>query len=151
MDYAALAGTILYALAYLALGIGLITLNFLCFEWFTKFSVHKEVFLTQNESLGHIMRGQIIAVGILTMSMIYFLGVSHSKGAEVMELKMALASIVAFGLVGIVMLQGSLALFTRYLHLEREIIAEDNRALARTVEGYLIAIACIIAAALYAY
>lgn len=151
MDYAALAGTILYALAYLVLGIGLITLNFFCFEWFTKFSVHKEVFLSQNESLGHIMRGQIIAIGILTMSMIYFLGVSYSKGVELMDLKMAIVSIIAFGIIGIIMLQGSLAIFTRYFHLEREIIAEDNRALARTVEGYLIALACIIAAALYAY
>jgi uncharacterized membrane protein YjfL (UPF0719 family) len=151
MDYTALAGTILYAFAYLALGIGLITLNFLCFEWFTRFSVRKEVFLTQNESLGHIMRGQVIAIGILTMSMIYFLGVSHSKDAQIMDLKMAIMSIIAFGFIGIIMLQGSLALFSRYFHLEREIIAEDNRALARTVEGYLIAIACIIAAALYAY
>ena len=109
MDYIALAGTILYALAYLALGIGLIALNFLCFECFTKFSVHKEVFLSQNESLGHIMRGQIIAVGILATSMIYFLGVTHSQGtgveASVVELKMAILSIIAFGLIGIVMLQ----------------------------------------------
>ncbi len=138
MDYTAFIGTILYALVYLGTGIGMIVLNFLCFEWFTKFSVRKEVFLSQNESLGHILRGQVIAVGILMMSMIYFLGVSHSKslaaGAAAIELKIAILSIIAFGLVGIILLQGSIALFTRYLHLEREIIAEDNRALARTVE-----------------
>ncbi len=85
------------------------------------------------------------------MSMIYYLGVSHSKNPSFNDLWTAVMAIVSFGLVGIIMQQGSLAIFARYLHLEREIIAEDNRALARTVEGYLIAIACIIAAALYAY
>ena len=130
---------------------GIIFLNFVAFEIFTRFSVRKELFTVQNESLGYILRGQIIAMGIQIMSMIYYIGVSHSKDSSLMDLKTSLMSIVAFGLVGIIMQQGSLAIFARYLHLEREIIAEDNRALARTVEGYLIAIACIIAAALYAY
>ncbi len=142
---------VLFGLSYFIIGILLFVLNLYFFEKASPFSVKDEVFGTQNKALGHIVRGQLFGQGIMIATLIYFLGATYDHNFSLDILLGSIISIVSFGLVGIVLFQGSIYIIGKVIPLEKEIIIDNNEALGSIIEGFLIAIALILSVSLYSY
>lgn len=142
---------LLFGLSYFVVGILLFVLNLYIFEKVTSFSVKEEVFGTQNKALGHIVHGQLLGQGIMIATLIYFLGATYDHNFTLDILLGSMVSIVSFGLVGIVLFQGSLFVIGKVVPLEKEIIIDNNETLGLIVEGFLVAIALILSVSLYSY
>ena len=108
MDFSSLLPTVYAVLSgcvYLLVAIVLFGVNFYVFEKITPFDVKAETLVTQNDALGHILRGQLFAQGIMTSLVIYCLGITLEHGMSAEKFFGSVLGVIAFGIFGIVLLQ----------------------------------------------
>ncbi len=142
---------VLSGCAYLLVAALLFVCNFWIFEKITPFDAKAETLVTQNDALGHILRWQLLSQGIMTSSVIYFLGITMEHGVSWQKFFDSILSVIAFGIFGILLLQCTLVILSKILPLEKEIIADQNVTLGKIIEWLLIAMGLIISVSLYAY
>lgn len=143
---------VLAGLCYLFLGISLLTLSLWLFESWTHFDVRHEILHVQNKALSDIIRGVMIAQGVIIAAAIFFTGYTPESGTPILQVFLpSLLWSGVFGVLGMIFLQGILSLFFRVRHLEKEILIDQNTALSRIVEGTLVALALIVAISFYSY
>lgn len=144
--------SLLSAGVYFVTGLVLFILNLSVFEMWSRFDVRKEIFQTQNRALGLVVRGQIIAQGILIASLIFFTG--HPVDASFLNpnsFTLSLANTIGFWLLGIALMQGTIFGLLKIRNVEKEILIDHNEALAFALEAFLIALSLIVSVALYSY
>jgi uncharacterized membrane protein YjfL (UPF0719 family) len=155
MDILASQGAFLAALvsgvAYLSVAAMLFMANLWLFERWTPFNVKEAIFDTQNRAIGQIVRGQLIAQGIMIGSLIYFTGSTPEHIFQMNVFAASLRSTVLFGIFGMASFQFLLWGLTKAIPLEKEIILEQNESLALIIEGFLIALAILVSVAFYSY
>lgn len=92
---------------YFLLGLILFFVNLAIFEAWTHFNVRQTILESQNKALGHIIRGQLLAQGILISLVIFFTG--HTPdGANLGDLTILLKSFgttILFAFLGMIFLQ----------------------------------------------
>lgn len=138
---------------YFLLGLILFFVNLAIFEAWTHFNVRQTILESQNKALGHIIRGQLLAQGILISLVIFFTG--HTPdGANLGDLTILLKSFgttILFAFLGMIFLQWSLKIMMTFFGVEKEILIDQNESLGMIIEAFLVAISLIIAIALYSY
>lgn len=98
---------ILSGFLYFLLGLFLFFVNLWIFEKWTPFHVKEVIFEAQNKALGHIVRGQLLAQGILIAFVIYFTGNSlenHTFDA-IQNLVKSFGTTIIFAIFGMIFLQ----------------------------------------------
>ena len=84
-------------------------------------------------------------------TLVYFLGIGYDHNFTLDIFFGSLTSILAFGVIGMVLFQLSLYVIGKIIPLEKEIIVDNNEALGSIIEGFLIAVALILSVSLYSY
>lgn len=139
-------------LCYLFLGILLLTLSLWLFEAWTRFDVRHEVLNTQNKALAHIVKWVVMAQGIIITAAIFFTWYTPDHETPILQVFLpSLLWSAVFGLIGMMFLQGLLSLFFRMPRMEKEILIDQNVALASIIEGGLIVLALMVSVAFYSY
>lgn len=139
-------------LLYLAIGILLFVLNIVLFEYWTPFDVKNGIFKAQNKALGLIVRGQLIAQGIMISSLIFFTG--YTPDHDFLKIGVFLPSILmtlGFWILGMIVLQGCLSISMKVFSIEKEIIVDQNESLGLIIEAALIATSLLVSVAFYSY
>lgn len=92
---------------YFILGLFLFFVNLWIFEFWTHFNVRETILENQNKALGHIIRGQLLAQGILISLVIFFTG--HTPdGASFQDFSIlfkSLGATIVFAILGMIFLQ----------------------------------------------
>lgn len=144
-------GLVFFGGTYAVLAVLLFAANLAAFEWITPFDVRRETFETQNEAVAHVVRGQLLGQGVMIASLIYFLGISYEHGISLWKLVESVAAILSYGLFGVFAYQSGWYVLSRFLPLEREIVAEANVALAKIIESLSVAFGLVLAVSLFSY
>ncbi len=137
--------------AYLSIATLLFVTNLWLFEKWTPFNVKEAIFDTQNRAIGQIVRGQLIAQGIMIGSLIYFTGSTPEHIFQMNIFTASIRSTIIFWVIGMISFQFALWALSKFIPLEKEIILEQNESLALIIEGFLIAIAILVSVAFYSY
>ncbi|MDD2516105.1 MAG: DUF350 domain-containing protein [Candidatus Gracilibacteria bacterium] len=140
-----------FGCVYFVIGILLFIINIVAFEIVTPYNLKNEIFVSQNKSVGYLIRGQLIGQGIMIGSLIYFLGMTYDHTFTWSKLLDSTYSIMAFGLFGVFLFQMTLFILSKIMSLNKEIIADNNESLGKIIEGFLIALSIIISISLYSY
>lgn len=137
---------------YLIIGILLFILNLFLFEYWTPFNVKNGIIVNQNKALWHIIRGQLLAQGIMISALIFFTG--YTPDHEFLKIWVFLPSILmtlSFWCIWMIVLQGCLSLIMKVYSIEKEIIIDQNESLWMIIEAFLIATALLVSIAFYSY
>lgn len=97
---------ILSGCLYLIVGLFLFVLNIVLFEWWTPFDVRDGIIKIQNKALGLVIRGQVIAQGLMISAVIFFTG--YTPNHTEVHMSVFLPSIlytILLGIAGMVTLQ----------------------------------------------
>ncbi|MBP9779785.1 hypothetical protein KBD33_04160 [Candidatus Gracilibacteria bacterium] len=106
----------------------------------------------QNKALGHVVRGQLLAQGIMISAVIFFTG--YTPDHEFLKIGVFLPSILmtlSFGCIGMLVLQASLSFIMKIYSIEKEIIIDQNESLGMIIEAFLIATSLLVSVAFYSY
>lgn len=137
---------------YLAVGILLFIASLFIFEYWTPFDVRAGIFKTQNKALWLIVRGQLIAQGIIISSAVFFTGYTPDKWFLTIDVFLpAILTTFGFWLLGMLMLQFCLSMTMKLFSIEKEIIIDHNESLGMIIEAFLIATSLLISIAFYSY
>lgn len=146
-----IVGLVLFGGTYALISALLFFANFAAFEWVTPFDVRRETFETQNEAVAHVVRGQLLGMGIMISTLVYFLGISYEHGVSLWKLVESVSAILAYGTFGILCFQGGWLVLAKLLPLEKEIVADANVALAKIIETLSVSFALVLAISLFSY
>ena len=143
---------VLAGIVYLLFGGLLLILSLWLFEYWTHFDVRHEIFHVQNPALSGVVRGMLIAQGIIITAVIYFTGHTPEQSETLLSVFFpTLGWTLALGLLGMFVLQGAISLLFRIPDMEKEILIDQNTALSAIIEGGLMVFALIIAVSFYSY
>lgn len=143
---------VLSGLCYLLLGILLLAISLWLFEGWTRFDVRHEILNTQNKALASIVKWVVMGQGIIITAAIFFTGYTPDHETPILQVFLpSLLWSAVFGLIGMVFLQGLLSLFFRVPRMEKEILIDQNMALASIIEGGLVVLALMVSVAFYSY
>ena len=97
---------VLAGLCYLFLGVILLALSLWLFEAWTRFDVRHEILHIQNKALSDIVRGVMIAQGIIIAAAIFFTGYTPDHDTPILQVFVpSLVWSSIFGLFGMMFLQ----------------------------------------------
>lgn len=97
---------VLSGLCYLFLGIALMMLSLWLFEAWTHFDVRHEILQVQNKALAQIVKGVMMAQGIIITAAIFFTGYTPDHDTPILQVFVpSLVWSSIFGLFGMMFLQ----------------------------------------------